>query len=110
MSEKISLSNAHTTKTATHEKGLTKKQIVIWNLVGFEFLHLCLEVIATASDNYSHSIGAAVAVNYIISYWIIKSQINKKSKKELIGYTWLIALIVFGVRVLLGVIFTELTR
>ncbi len=110
MSEKVSLSNAHNTKTTASEKGLTKKQIVIWNLVGFEFIHFVLEVAASTASNSHHNIGAAVVINYLISYWIIKSQINKKSKKELIGYTWLIALVVFGVRVLLGVLFTELMR
>lgn len=110
MSEKVRLSNAHNTKTTASEKGLTKKQIVIWNLVGFEFIHFVLEVAASTSSNSHHNIGATVVINYLISYWIIKSQINQKSKKELIGYTWLIALVVFGARVLLGVLFAELMR
>jgi len=109
MPEKVSLSKAHDVKT-TYEKGLTKKQIVIWNLVGFEFIHFILEVAAATSGNSSNHMGAAVVINYLISYWIIKPQISKKSKKELIGYTWFIALLVLGARILLGIMFVELTR
>lgn len=100
--------NKQKPQQTTKKTELTKKQIVICNLVGFEFLHFILEVIATTPNNSSNHIGAAVVINYLISYWVIKPQIDKKSKKELIGYTWLIALFVLGTRALLGVMFVEL--
>lgn len=81
---------------------MTNKQVVILNLVIFAVLHLLLE----AAVNTSRNFGLPVVMNYLISYWIIKSQIHKRTKNELIGFTWLVSSIVLVIRILLGALLT----
>lgn len=105
MLEKVMLSNGDTQyndTTTAKSTSLTKKQVVILNLVIFAVLYLLLEVMVSTSRN----IGLPVVMNYLISYWIIKSQIHKRTKNELIGFTWLISSIVLGIRILLGALLT----
>ena len=81
---------------------MNKKQIVIWNLVAFGVIHFILEVALGAGTRNPNNITLPVIVQYFISWWIIKPQIESKDKKSLIKYTWIVALSVFAVRVLLG--------
>lgn len=77
---------------------MTNRQVVVWNLVAFGVFHLFLEVAFGGS-------GAAVIANYVISYWIIESKIDEKSKPDLASYTWLVSGCVFIIRCILGAMF-----
>lgn len=87
---------------------MTNRQIVIWNLVAFAVIQFILEVVMSANSPVKTNVGAPVIIQYIISWWIIKSKINEKDKKDLIKYTWIVSICVFVVRVILGVIWLGL--
>lgn len=83
---------------------MKNKQIVFWNLATFAVIHLILEVALTSGTGIRTNPAYPVVMQYIISYWIIKSKIDKKDKSDLIKYTWLVSISVFAVRVILGLI------
>ena len=81
---------------------MNKKQIVIWNLVAFGVVYyILLKAISVDIQNPYHIV-SPVVIQYLISWWIIKPQIDKKDKTSLIKYTWIVSISVFAVRVLLG--------
>lgn len=81
---------------------MTNKQIVVWNLIAFGVIHFILEVFLGAGTRGANNIAFPVVIQYLISWWIIKPQIDKKNKTSLIKYTWIVSISVFAVRVLLG--------
>lgn len=92
---------------------MTNKQIVVWNLVAFCAIYLILEtalIVSTQSPNQiqSNNAGISTAWQYFISWWIIKPQIEKRDKRSLIKYTWIVSLSVYAVRLLLSFIFISL--
>ena len=83
---------------------MSKKQIVIWNLVAFGVAYyILLKAISINIQNPSHIV-SPVVIQYLISWWIVKPQIDKKDKAYLIKYTWIVSLAVYLVRLLLGFI------
>jgi biotin transporter BioY len=84
---------------------MTNKQIVIWNLVAFAFIHLILEVALNMGSEIKTNAAAPVLIQYLISYWIISSKVEKKDKKSLIRYTWIVSLSVLAIRIVLGFVF-----
>ena len=83
---------------------MNKKQIVIWNLVAFGVAYyILLKAISIDIQNPYHIV-SPVVIQYLISWWIIKPQIDKKDKTSLIKYTWIVSLAVYLVRLLLGFI------
>lgn len=80
---------------------MTNRQIVVWNLVAFAIVHFILEFVIRGANN---RIGAFVIVNYIISYWIVQPQIDKRHGVDLATYTWLVSGCVLIVRCMLGLV------
>lgn len=78
---------------------MTNKQVVIWNLIAFAFIHLIIETITNAGNGSSR-----VVIQYLISYWIISGKIDSKNKVDLVKYTWIVSVCVFIARLVLGTI------
>ena len=88
---------------------MTNKQVVTWNLIAFCVIYFFIEFIASIdSGNTHHNVAMPVMWQYFISWWIIKGQIDKKTKGELVGYTWLVSICVLAARILLGMVFVIL--
>ncbi len=83
---------------------MKNKQIVIWNLIAFGLIQCILEIALNSNSEIKTNPAYPVVMQYFISYWIIKSKIDKKDKPSLIKYTWLVSVSVFAVRVILGLI------
>lgn len=83
---------------------MRNKKIVIWNLIAFGVIQFILEIALNSDSGIKTNPAYPVVMQYFISYWIIKSQIDKKDKPDLIKYTWLVSILVFAARVILGLI------
>ena len=89
-----------------YQKAKWKKARI--GLIIFGVIHLFLEVILNETGgSFKTSVPAfPVIVNFYISSWFIKNQISKgKEFKNMIITGLFVSLVVFAVRVLLGLIF-----
>ena len=79
-------------------------------LIIFVIFHFFFEVIMMETMGRStSSIGVPIAVNFIISRWIVKSQISKGKGFENMILTGLVASIgVFAIRLILGTLILSL--
>lgn len=91
---------------------MTNEQVVKWNLIAFCAIYLIFELMLTVStqdpSSAGRSAGVAAAMQYLISWWIVKPQIKKRDKSSLIKFTWAVSFSVFVVRLLLSFVFVGL--
>ena len=77
------------------------------NLVIFAVLHFFY---AIATTTHTNPIAMRIFIQYWLSSWIIRKFLVKTKVDEdlIILYTWIVSIAVFGVRILLGILFFSL--
>lgn len=82
------------------------KKSVKKTLILFAILHIIFTVLVSSiiGNDAKHTNMAPIVIQYIIAWYIIKPQFCKKTKKDIVNYSWSVAICIFVIGLILGAI------